>query len=124
MATKHSKKTDQLVTLVNERLTLKAELDALTERLKELDASVIGAMQSQDVTKVETEKGKVNLIQSSTIVWNDEVLKELLTPTQWKRIIVEKVDKTRLDAELLVGRINEDEVSVARSVKQSKPFLR
>lgn len=113
-----------LSTLVNERIRLKAELDTLTERLKDLDAVVISEMNQVSLTKVETELGKVNLIQSNTIVWNEEVLKGLLKPAQWKRIITEKIDKSRLDAELIVGRIDESLVDVARSVKQSKPFLR
>lgn len=113
-----------LSTLVNERIRLKAELDTLTERLKDLDAVVISEMNQVSLTKVETELGKVNLIQSNTIVWNEEVLKGLLKPAQWKRIIIEKIDKSRLDAELMVGRIDENLVDVARSVKQSKPFLR
>lgn len=113
-----------LSTLAEERIRLKSEVDALTERLKNLDAIVIEKFKSEDVTKVETVLGNLNLIQSNTVVWNEEVLKGLLKPAQWKRIIVEKVDKTRLEAELIVGRIDEDEVSVAKSVKQSKPFLR
>ena len=113
-----------LSTLVNERIRLQAELDTLTERLKDLDAVVISEMNQVGLTKVETELGKVNLVQSNTVVWNEEVLKGLLKPAQWKRIIIEKVDKTRLDAELIVGRIDESVVDVARSVKQSKAFLR
>lgn len=113
-----------LSTLVNERIRLKAELDTLTERLKDLDAVVINEMNQVSLTKVETELGKVNLIQSNTVVWNEEVLKGILKPAQWKRIITEKIDKSRLDAELIVGRIDENLVDVARSVKQSKPFLR
>lgn len=113
-----------LSTLVNERIRLKAELDTLTERLKDLDAVVISEMNQVSLTKVETELGKVNLVQSNTVVWNEEVLKGLLKPAQWKRIITEKIDKSRLDAELIVGRIDESLVDVARSIKQSKPFLR
>jgi uncharacterized protein with von Willebrand factor type A (vWA) domain len=116
--------TQSLSTLVNERIRLKAELDTLTERLKDLDAVVISELNQAGLTKAETELGKVNLIQSNTVVWNEDVLKELLKPAQWKRIIVEKIDKSRLDAELMVGRIDGSLVEVARSVKQSKPFLR
>jgi diphthamide synthase (EF-2-diphthine--ammonia ligase) len=116
--------TQTLSTLVEERIRLKAELDNVTQRLKDLDEVVIAELQSQNLTKFETTVGKVNLVQSNTVVWNDEVLKELLKPVQWKRIIVEKVDKSRLDAELAVGRIDESLVDVARSIKQSKPFLR
>ena len=116
--------TQSLSTLVEERIRLKAELDNLTQRLKDFDEIVIAELQSQNLTKFETTVGKVNLVQSNTVVWNDEVLKELLKPVQWKRIVIEKVDKSRLDAEIVVGRIDESLVEVARSVKQSKPFLR
>jgi hypothetical protein len=116
--------TATLTTLVNERLSLKAEIDSLNERLKNLDEIVIEELGKEGLTKVETELGKVNLIQSNTIVWNEEVLQELLTTAQWNRISVRKLDKSRLDAEVLVGRIDESNIDVAKRVKQSKPFLR
>jgi molybdopterin-guanine dinucleotide biosynthesis protein len=116
--------TNNLSTLVDERLRLKAELDALTERLKALDEVVIEGFQSAGLTKVQTENGKLNLIQSSTTKWNEEVLEELLTTAQWNRVTVRKVDKSRLEAELVIGRIDASEVEVAKDIKQSKPFLR
>jgi hypothetical protein len=119
-----AEETQSLSTLVDERLRLKAELDELTERLKAFDEVVIACFQSKGLTKVETDTGKLNLIQSSTVKWNEEVLQELLTTAQWNRITVRKVDKARLDAELLIGRIDSDEVDVAKDIKQSKPFLR
>jgi hypothetical protein len=116
--------TSALNNLVNERITLKAEIDSLNERLKNLDEVVIEELNKEGLTKVETELGKVNLIQSNTIVWNEEVLQELLTTAQWNRISVRKLDKSRLDAEVIVGRIDETLVEVAKRIKQSKPFLR
>lgn len=116
--------TSALTNLVNERITLKAEIDSLNERLKNLDEVVIEELNKEGLTKVETELGKVNLIQSNTIVWNEEVLQELLTTAQWNRISVRKLDKSRLDAEVIVGRIDETLVEVAKRIKQSKPFLR
>lgn len=116
--------TPSLSTLAAERIRLKAEADAAAERLKAFDEALIEAMRKADVTKVETEVGKVNLIQSTTIVWNEEVLKSILTTAQWKRIVVEKVDRQRLDAEVLINRIDKDVIEVARSEKQSKPFIR
>jgi molybdopterin-guanine dinucleotide biosynthesis protein len=116
--------THNLSTLVDERLRLKAELDALTERLKALDEVVIEGFQSAGLTKVQTENGKLNLIQSSTTKWNEEVLEELLTTAQWNRVTDRKVDKSRLEAELVIGRIDASEVEVAKDNKQSKPFLR
>ena len=116
--------TQSLSTLVDERLRLKAELDDLAERLKALDEVVISQFQSAGVSKIETELGKLNLIQSNTTVWNEEVLQEYLSTAQWNRVSVRKLDKSRLEAELLIGRIEEDAVVGAKSLKQSKPFLR
>lgn len=113
-----------LSTLAEERIRLKAELDAVTKRLAELDSVVIAEFQKEGIDKIETPLGKINLIQSNTVVWNEDVLKELLTPAQWKRVTISKIDKVRLEAELTVGRISADEVEVAKSIKQSKPFLR
>lgn len=113
-----------LVGAVEDRIRLKATIDDLVERLATLDADVIAQMQEAGLTKVETVLGKINLVQNHTVVWNEEVLKELLSPSQWKRVIVEKIDKARLDAEIVVGRIDGGDVEVAKSIKQSKPFLR
>ena len=80
--------TQSLSTLVDERLRLKAELDELTDRLKAFDEVVIACFQSGGITKVETDSGKLSLIQSNTVQWNDEVLKGLITTAQWNRITV------------------------------------
>ena len=116
--------TETLNTLVNERLILKAEIESMNERLKSLDEIVINKLNEEGLTKIETELGKVNLIQTNTIAWNEEVLQELLTTAQWNRVTTRKLDKTRFDAELIVGRINDSLVEVAKYIKQSKPFLR
>jgi hypothetical protein len=66
----------------------------------------------------------LTLVEASTVKWNEEVLEELLTTAQWNRVTVRTVDKTRLEAELLVGRIDASEVEVAKTIKDSKPYLR
>jgi hypothetical protein len=116
--------TSKLSTLVNERLRLKAQLDALTEQLKSFDDVLINEFKTSGVKKVETEQGRLTLVEASTVKWNEEVLQELLTTAQWNRVTVRKVDKTRLEAELLVGRIDASEVEVAKTIKDSKPYLR
>lgn len=113
-----------LTPIVRERQVLKAELDALAERLKALDESIIDQFNAHGITKLTTDLGKVNLIVNNTVVWNEEVLSEILTTAQWNRISVRKLDKARLEAELVVGRISEDDIEVAKGIKQSKPFLR
>lgn len=116
--------TQSLSDTVARRQMLKEQLDALTEDLKSLDAEIIERFKSEGISKFETPLGKINLIEASTIVWNDEVLEGILSTAQWNRVTIRKVDKVRLEAEILVGRINEDDILVAKSVKQSKPYLR
>lgn len=113
-----------LTPLVRERQVLKAELDALAERLKTLDDSIISQFNEAGITKFQTDLGKVNLIVNNTVVWNEEVLAEILPTAQWNRVSVRKLDKARLEAELTIGRIDADEIEVAKSIKQSKPFIR
>lgn len=125
--TKSDRKAEDAQSLsdtVVRRQMLKEQVDALVESLKELDAEIIERFKSEGISKFETPLGKVNLIEASTIVWNDGVLEGILSTAQWNRVTVRKVDKTRLEAEILVGRINEDDILVAKSVKQSKPYLR
>lgn len=118
-------KTQQSLTdLATERISLKAQIEELSQRLSSLDEALIFRLQRENITKVETPVGKINLVQNNTVVWNEEVLKGILTTAQWKRVIVEKIDKTRLEAEVVVGRIDGDDIEVAKSIKQSKPFIR
>lgn len=113
-----------LEVLAESRIRRKEHIELLTKQLEELDQEIIQRMEEDGVTSVESVVGKVNLIQSETIVWNKEVLKGLLSPSQWKRIIKVEIDKAKLDAELTIGRIDGDAVQVARTVKRSKKFLR
>lgn len=118
-------KTNQSLTdLATERIALKAQIEELSQRLSSLDEALIFRLQRENITKVETSVGKINLVQNNTVVWNEEVLKGILTTAQWKRVIVEKIDKTRLEAEITIGRIESSDVDVAKSIKQSKPFIR
>ena len=113
-----------LEVLAESRIRRKEHIELLTKQLEELDKEIIQRMEDEGVTSVESVVGKVNLIQSETIVWNKEVLKGLLSPSQWKKIIKVEIDKAKLDAELTIGRIDGDAVQVARTVKRSKKFLR
>lgn len=123
-----TKKADRLeATLtpsVELRQSLKKQLDALTAQLAEVDGEIIEAMRNAGLKSIETSIGKVTLIQPTSIVWNESLLQDALTPAQWNRVTVRKVDKHLLEAELTVGRIDASIVEVARSTKESKPYLR
>ena len=109
---------------VEARQLLKSQLDELTAQLNDLDQTLIKEFQAQGLKSVTTALGKVHLVQNNTVVWNEEILKEMLTPAQWNRVTVRKVDKNLLEAEVTVGRIESSLVEGAKSIKQSKPFLR
>lgn len=123
-----TKKADRLeATLtpsVELRQSLKKQLDELTARLAEVDAIIIDQMRDAGLKSIETSLGKVNLIQSSTTVWNESILQDVLTTAQWNRVTVRKLDKNLLDAELTIGRIETSLVESAKSTKESKPYLR
>lgn len=123
-----TKKADRLeATLtpsVELRQSLKKQLDALTAQLAEVDSEIIETMRTAGLKSIETSLGKVTLIQPTSIVWNETLLQDALTTAQWNRVTVRKVDKQLLEAELTVGRIDASIVEVARSTKESKPYLR
>lgn len=123
-----TKKADRLeATLtpsVELRQSLKKQLDALTAQLAEVDSEIIETMRNAGLKSIETSLGKVTLIQPTSIVWNETLLQDALTTAQWNRVTVRKVDKQLLEAELTVGRIDASIVEVARSTKESKPYLR
>ena len=109
---------------VEARQLLKSQLDELTAQLNDLDQTLIKEFQAQGLKSVTTALGKVHLVQNNTVVWNEEILKEMLTPAQWNRVTVRKVDTNLLEAAVTVGRLEISLVEGAKSIKQSKPFLR
>ena len=123
-STKADRKEAELIPSVTERQALKAQIDDLTKRLATLDSEIIANLQALELTSITTPLGKVNLIQNNTLVWNEELLQSVLSGAQWNRVTVRKVDKTLLEAEITVGRIKAEDVEVAKTIKQSKPFLR
>lgn len=106
------------------RQSLKKQLDALTLQLAEVDAEIIDAMRNAGLKSIETSLGKVTLIQPVSTVWNESILQDTLTTAQWNRVTVRKLDKSLLEAELTIGRIDSDLVLAAKSTKESKPYLR
>lgn len=114
----------QLKTTIESRQLLKKQLDELTEQLSKVDEAIIAEFQAQGLKSVETALGKVTLIQSNTTVWSEEILKDTLTSAQWNRITERKLNKQLLEAELTIGRIDLSLVEGAKSIKQSKPYLR
>lgn len=113
-----------LVPSVELRQSLKKQLDALTTQLAEVDSQIIEAMRDAGLKSIETSLGKVNLIQPATTVWNESILSDVLTTAQWNRVTVRKLDKSLLEAELTIGRIDSSLVDAAKSTKESKPYLR
>lgn len=125
MTTKPADRTaEALTTTIEARQLLKRQLDELTEQLAKVDEAIIAEFRAQGLTSVTTALGKINLIQSNTTVWNESVLESTLTTAQWNRITERKLNKHLLEAELTIGRIDPSLVEGAKSIKQSKPYLR
>lgn len=113
-----------LVPSVELRQSLKKQLDALTTQLAEVDSQIIEAMRDAGLKSIETAIGKVTLVQPASTVWNETLLQDALTTAQWNRVSVRKLDKSLLEAELTIGRIDSSLVAAAKSTKESKPYLR
>lgn len=113
-----------LVPSVELRQSLKKQLDALTTQLAEVDSQIIEAMRDAGLKSIETTIGKVTLVQPASTVWNETLLQDALTTAQWNRVSVRKLDKSLLEAELTIGRIDPSLVAAAKSTKESKPYLR
>jgi hypothetical protein len=118
------RKTEALTTTIEARQLLKRQLDELTEQLAKVDEAIIAEFREQGLTSLTTVLGKINLIQSNTVIWNDSVLEATLTTAQWNRITERKLNKHLLEAEITIGRIDPSLVEGAKSIKQSKPYLR
>ena len=67
---------------------------------------------------------KVTVVRSTVREIDHDKMEELVSRKTWKAISTESVVTRLLDAEILAGRLSEEEVADAINVKDRKPSVR
>lgn len=99
------------------------------ESQSKAEADLISAMRAagQETVSATLDSGanvKGTLVEGETVSYDFDRLKKQLTPAQWKKITVDVVDKTLLEAEVTVGNIDANVVAACSEVKPRKAFVK
>ena len=111
-------KLDRIVTNV-------ADAKQALEQAKEAFAQAEAEFLATGIDEVNLSDGrKVTTVRSTVREINHEMMERLVSRKAWKAISTESVVTKLLDAEILAGRLTEDEVADAINIKDRKPSVR
>ena len=123
----HAKKMGEaIVTATLARIvTNVADAKQALEQAKEAFAQAEAEFLATGIDEVNLSDGrKVTTVRSTVREINHEMMERLVSRKAWKAISTESVVTKLLDAEILAGRLTEDEVADAINIKDRKPSVR
>ena len=104
----------------------KEDVASLAKTIALLEIEVVTAMELAGLDKIalpgDTIKG--TLVKAIRVVTDYDALEKLLTPAQWKRVTKSVLDKEKLEAEIVVGRIEASVIASVSEEKENKPYVR
>ena len=109
-----------------ELVKTKERIAELGKRLVELELSVIAGLDKLKLTQIDLEDGAVKgtIVRVTRVVIDDVALEAALTSAMWNKITKRSLDKTMLEAQIVVGKIDAAVVAGASEEKANKPFLK
>lgn len=113
--------TMKIETRIEKFGALKAERDALDERLEAMKKELIEAMEAEGIKKAESKTYKVTLTLTDRATYKDDVFDFLRKVAP--KAIKETVDAKNLNALLKAEVITESELNKYREIKVSKSVL-
>lgn len=98
----------------------------LAKTIAELELAVIAEMTKVGVTNISVSDDAVKgtLVRVTRVVINDEQLETALGATVWNKVIKKVLDKEKLEAMIVVGKIDASVVAAASEEKINKPFVK
>ena len=123
----HAKKMGEAIVTDNlDRIvTNVADAKQALEQAKEAFAQAEAEFLAPGIDEVNLSDGrKVTTVRSTVREINHEMMERLVSRKAWKAISTESVVTKLLDAEILAGRLTEDEVADAINIKDRKPSVR
>ena len=123
----HAKKMGEAIVTDNlDRIvTNVADAKQALEQAKEAFAQAEAEFLATGIDEVNLSDGrKVTTVRSTVREINHEMMERLVSRKAWKAISTESVVTKLLDAEILAGRLTEEEVADAFNIKDRKPSVR
>ena len=98
----------------------------LAKTIAELELAVIAEMTKVGVTNISVSDDAIKgtLVRVTRVVINDEQLETALGATMWNKVIKKVLDKDKLEAMIVVGKIDASVVAAASEEKVNKPFVK
>jgi Asp/Glu/hydantoin racemase len=108
-----------------ERVAVKAEMEALAKRLADADSTVLGYMTDNDLDKIEVDGvGTISLVQAVTTTYNVDVLKGLLTRRQFSLVTEVRASTPKVREAINLGVIDAETVAPASTEVATRPYLK
>lgn len=101
----------------------RAAADAATA-FKDAEAELVKQMEALGQKTVEADGVKGTLVKGSTVSIDPERLEKVLGPKRWKQVTKQVLDKEKLEAHIVTGDIDAQEVANVSTTMDSKPYIR
>jgi hypothetical protein len=110
---------------VYEYAQAKEQAKALAVKMVELEKNLVANFRAGMHKTIEIEDGavKATLVEGSRVVTDADKLEAALSPAQWKSITKPVLDKEKLEAMIVIGKIDKSVVAAASEEKDSKPYI-
>lgn len=124
----NSRQLATVESLLNEHLHLNETIADLQKQLEKVKEKIFKHLEDNELeTLTVGEDGdeiKVTIVRPTTLKFDEEGLKESLSPTQWKSVTKQVVDKKALEDAVVRGKIEPSVVADNSKEVASKPYLR
>ena len=104
----------------------KADAAALAILIAQLEKEVIDEMERLNLVRVSYQDDQIKgtLVQAERVVTSETELEKLVTVQMWNKITKRVLDKEKLEAMVVVGKISAATIASASEVKQNKAYVR
>jgi hypothetical protein len=114
----------KLAALAREMEGLKERAKELTKRADRRKTAIIAELQDRGTTSLLHDGYKVTMVQNEVPQYDEEYLKEVLTPRQWKKVTKTVLDPSLLSVAVQQGDIDLEVVQQATTIRTTAPYLR
>lgn len=122
-----SRQREAIRNLVEEYKEATSELEAIQATIDKLKERLMTKLQDAEletITVGEGEEVKVTIVRPTTLKIDEEGLKEALSPSLWKSVTKQVIDKKALEDAVVRGKIEASVVADNSKEVAAKPYLR
>ena len=107
---------------------IKAKTQALNEEHETIAKALVERMvangQKTISTGIDGEEIKGTLVQAQRVKYDEDRLKGALTAKQWGKVTTAVLDKTKLEAAIVIGEVDPNTVAACSTVTDTKPYVK